>query len=79
MVVVFKPSSTRDTYKNLSINNKALVLEFRLAYREFFTELQSLLEQLKPDNGIFGTLKEMVVAPIKFTMVKAITLNFWIA
>lgn len=59
----------RSTYKQLNQNNKALVLEFRLAYREFFVQLKSILEELKPEkSGITDFLGGLILNPLKFAL-----------
>ncbi len=57
----------RSTYKQLSVNNRALVLEFRLAYKDFFTRLESLLEELKPEKtGFTDFVGKLITKPLNF-------------
>jgi tape measure domain-containing protein len=59
--------SQRSTYKQLERNDRALVLEFRLAYKEFFTQLQTVFEELKPDKpGILGNIGNFLGGALKF-------------
>ena len=44
----------RSTYKQLGSDNRGLILEFRLAYKDFFTRLEENLEELKPEKTGIG-------------------------
>lgn len=57
----------RSTYKNLSVDNRALVLEFRLAYKDFFTTLEKLLEE-KQNPNIFEKMLGFIGKPIGFAV-----------
>lgn len=57
----------RSTYKKLNINNRELVLEFRLAYREFFTRFEKTVEELKPEKtGFLEGIGSLLSNPISF-------------
>ena len=57
--------SQRSTYSKLSIDNKALVLEFRLAYKDFFTKLEQLLNDSQ-DKGFLGNTISLIAKPLGF-------------
>ncbi len=57
----------RSTYKQLSQNNRALVLEFRLAYQDFFTRLEKLLED-KQNTNVFEKMLGFIGKPIGFAV-----------
>ena len=57
----------RSTHKKLSKNNRELVLEFRLAYREFFTRFEKTIEELKPEKtGFLEGIGSLLSNPISF-------------
>ena len=66
--------SKRSTYKNLNSSNRALVLEFRLAYKEFFTELGKMLDD-KQNPNFFEKIFGAIGKPIGF-LINAVLFPF---